>query len=296
MSLLSAVQSTSARAASLKALIDSSVRRTSGCTMIGSAGLSGAFGAGERAALQAVLRVGGRVLVGDLGLGEALDADREPRLVHHHEHGVEAAIRLADEPARRAVIVHDAGRVAVDAHLVLDRAAGRRRCARRACRRRSTRNFGTTKSEMPLVPAGAPSMRASTRWTMFSARSCSPAEMKILVPVDRVGAVAVRHGLGLEQAEIGAAMRLGEVHGAGPGALDHLRQIGALLLLGAVHEQRGDRALGQARIHAEAPGCAEETNSCMTVLRVMRQALAAIFRRRRQAHPAAVGDRPRRLP
>ena len=46
-----------------------------------------------------------------------------------------------------------------------------------------TRIFGTTKSEMPLVPAGAPSMRASTRWMMFSARSCSPAEMKILVPV-----------------------------------------------------------------------------------------------------------------
>ena len=46
-----------------------------------------------------------------------------------------------------------------------------------------TVSLGTTNSEMPLVPAGAPSMRASTRWTMFSERSCSPAEMKILVPV-----------------------------------------------------------------------------------------------------------------
>ena len=35
---------------------------------------------------------------------------------------------------------------------------------------------------MPFTPAGAPSMRASTRWTMFSARSCSPAEMKIFWP------------------------------------------------------------------------------------------------------------------
>ena len=34
-------------------------------------------------------------------------------------------------------------------------------------------------------PAGAPSMRASTRWMMFSVMSCSPAEMKILVPVTR---------------------------------------------------------------------------------------------------------------
>ena len=40
-------------------------------------------------------------------------------------------------------------------------------------------------SEMPLVPAGAPGIRARTRWMMFSARSCSPNEMKIFVPVIR---------------------------------------------------------------------------------------------------------------
>ncbi len=44
-------------------------------------------------------------------------------------------------------------------------------------------NLGTTNSEMPLVPGGASGRRASTRWTMFSDRSCSPAEMKIFVPV-----------------------------------------------------------------------------------------------------------------
>jgi hypothetical protein len=47
----------------------------------------------------------------------------------------------------------------------------------------STRFLGTMKSESPLVPGGAPSTRASTRWMMFFARSWSPAEMKILVPV-----------------------------------------------------------------------------------------------------------------
>ena len=46
-----------------------------------------------------------------------------------------------------------------------------------------TMNFGTMNSEMPLVPAGASGRRASTRWMMFSAMSCSPKEMKILVPV-----------------------------------------------------------------------------------------------------------------
>src|SRR5262249_44619841 len=45
-----------------------------------------------------------------------------------------------------------------------------------------TRTLGTMKSERPLVPGGAPSTRARTRWTMFSARSWSPPEMKTFVP------------------------------------------------------------------------------------------------------------------
>jgi hypothetical protein len=46
-----------------------------------------------------------------------------------------------------------------------------------------TRNLGTTNSEMPLTVSGAPERLASTMWMMLSLMSCSPAEMKILVPV-----------------------------------------------------------------------------------------------------------------
>ncbi len=46
-----------------------------------------------------------------------------------------------------------------------------------------TRNLGTTNRLMPLLPAGASGRRASTRCTMFSAMSCSPALMKIFWPV-----------------------------------------------------------------------------------------------------------------
>ena len=42
--------------------------------------------------------------------------------------------------------------------------------------------LGTTKSEMPRGPLGASGRRASTMWMMFSARSCSPELMKILLP------------------------------------------------------------------------------------------------------------------
>ncbi|MNC93369.1 hypothetical protein D3C83_99810 [compost metagenome] len=47
------------------------------------------------------------------------------------------------------------------------------------------RNLGTMKSEMPFTPSGASGVRASTRCTMFSAMSCSPQVMKILVPFMR---------------------------------------------------------------------------------------------------------------
>ena len=78
----------------------------------------------QRPALPAVLGVGDRVLIGDLALGQALQADAEPRRVHHDEHRREALFGLADQPAGGAVIVEHAGRIAVDAHLLLDRAAG----------------------------------------------------------------------------------------------------------------------------------------------------------------------------
>ena len=46
----------------------------------------------------------------------------------------------------------------------------------------SGRNLGTRNRLMPFVPGGLSGVRASTRWTMFSAASCSPQVMKILVP------------------------------------------------------------------------------------------------------------------
>ena len=77
----------------------------------------------QRAALAPVERIGNRVLIGDFGLAETLDTDAETRSVHHDEHGSETLVLLADEPARGAVVIEHAGRIAVDAHLVFDRAA-----------------------------------------------------------------------------------------------------------------------------------------------------------------------------
>ena len=86
--------------------------------------LIGRLCAGERTALQPVLGVNQRVLAGNLRDAEPLHADAQPGRVHHREHGPHALVRLADEPARGAVEIHDAGGRSLDAHLVLDRPAG----------------------------------------------------------------------------------------------------------------------------------------------------------------------------
>ena len=73
-------------------------------------GLVRSLRARQRAALQPLLRIGPRVLIGDLGEAESLNADAEPRAVHHREHRGKAAMRLADQPALGAVEGHHAGR------------------------------------------------------------------------------------------------------------------------------------------------------------------------------------------
>src|SRR4029077_20535922 len=87
-------------------------------------GLVRRLGAGERAPLEAVAGIGGRVLIGDFRLGQPLHGDAEPGLVHHHEHALHALVLFADQPAGGVVVIHHAGGIAVNAHLVLDRAAG----------------------------------------------------------------------------------------------------------------------------------------------------------------------------
>jgi hypothetical protein len=73
--------------------------------------------------LDAVARIRHRVLVGDLGDAQALHADTEPGAVHHHEHRIQALVRLTHQPAYRPIEDDLAGRVAVDAHLFLDAGA-----------------------------------------------------------------------------------------------------------------------------------------------------------------------------
>ena len=86
-------------------------------------------------------------------------------------------------------------------------------------------------------------------------------------------------------------MRLRQVHRAGPGAVDQLRQIELLLLVRAVGKDRGDRALGQARIHHQRHVGRDHVFADGGVDGIG-EPLAAIFGRRRQPQPAALAILP----
>ena len=87
-------------------------------------GFVGEFRPGHRAALQAVVGVDHGVLVGDFGLCQTLHADADAGFVHHGEHGAHALVLGPQQIAGGTVVVHHAGRVAVDAHLLFDGADG----------------------------------------------------------------------------------------------------------------------------------------------------------------------------
>ena len=106
---------------------------------------------------------------------------------------------------------------------------------------------------------------------------------------DAVGAVGLLLGARGERAEVGAGVRLGEVHGAGPLARHHLRQVGLLEVLAALQLDGVDGAEGEQRAQPErqvgrVPDLAGRRRHQVG------QVLAAPFLRRLQAAPAALGE------
>src|SRR5947199_280592 len=72
--------------------------------------------------------------------------------------------------------------------------------------------LGTMNNDSPLVPSGEPSIRARTRWMMLWARSFSPLETRILLPLAATDGVERRQHVA------------GEGSGLGQDRLDHVRR------------------------------------------------------------------------
>jgi hypothetical protein len=242
----------------------------------------------RRPTLAALARIGESLLVGALGDGDTLNADRQTGVVHHREHAGKTAILLADEPPDGVAMVavdHRAGRRRMDSELVLDaiaahvvaRAVGQdlRHEEERdsAC---AGRRVGEARQHQMQDVAGEVVLAVGD---------------EDLLTGDPVGAVPGGLGPGTDGIEVGSGLRLRQIHGGHRLARDQLLEIAVLEFLGSMRGERLDAAHGEQRAEAERhAGGVPQLDAARIEQR--RQALPAIFDRPRKRIPASLGPGP----
>ena len=183
---------------------------------------------------------------------------REAGAVHHREHAGHAGIFLADQVTDSAAIIaedHGAGRRAVNAELVLD---GMRAhivaLAERAVRlEQEFRHQEQRNAARAGRRIGQPRQHEVNDIVGEIVLAVSDED---LLSGDAIAAVPGAFGARAQRADIGAGLRLGELHGAHPFAGHELFQIDLLQLLGAVDVECVDRRHGQHRAVGEGHrGC-----------------------------------------
>ena len=251
----------------------------------------------DGAALAAFLREGQRLLIGAVGDADALEADAEPGLIHHREHAEHAAIFLADQVADGAALVahgHGAGGGGMHAELVLD--AARIDVVARAERAVGVDQEFRHQEQRDALGArgriGQPRQHEMHDVVGHVVIAIGDEDLRAL---DAIAAVGRALGAGAQRADIGARLRLGELHGAGPFAGHQLCQIDLLQLVAAMGVERLDRAERQQRAEPERDVRRAPDFGAGGVDRE-RQALAAErFRSRtpRSSRPRSSADRHR---
>ncbi|MDR8920858.1 hypothetical protein FEP56_05627 [Burkholderia multivorans] len=207
----------------------------------------------DRTALHALLRKRRRFLVRAIGDADALHPDAEARRVHHDEHVFEPAILFADQIADCAAVIavlQHRGRARLDAELVFDRHA------MHVVARAERAVFVDEEFRHDEQRNALHAFRCVRR-----AREHQMDDVVghvVLAPRDEdlraehlVGAVALRLRARAYEREVGAGLRLGQVHRARPFAGDQLRHVALLLLVAAGRQQSLDRAVGQQRTQRE---------------------------------------------
>ena len=204
-------------------------------------------------ALPALARIGERLLRGALGDGHALQPDGEPRAVHHGEHAGHAAVFLADQKAggaARVAIDHGAGGRAVDAELVLD-GMGARVVARPERAVGVGQEFRDDEERDALGAGGRIGQPREHEMHDVVGEVVLAVGDEDLLPGDAVAAVGGALGAGAQRADVGARLRLGELHGAHPLAGDEFGEIRALERFAPVRGERIDAGHGEQRAEPE---------------------------------------------
>ena len=191
----------------------------------------------RQVALNPLLRILQRVLIGALGHGQALHADADASPVHHREHAGETAMFLANQVADGAVVPHDAGRAAVDAELVLDgnrlHAVGGPEVAVRPDENlRHEKQADAAHARRRVRQTRQHEMHDVVRHVVVAVGN------EDLLAADEI-VVALRRRAAADQREVGTRLRFREVHRARPGAIDQVRQVRRLQ---GIRRMRLDRA------------------------------------------------------
>ena len=240
----------------------------------------------EVATLDALLGVFERVLVGAIGDRVTLHADREARGVHHDEHVFQAAIRLADEIADRALAgltdAHRAGRIAVDAQFVLDARADHVV----ALAQRSIGVDDDLRHDEERDALGAFGRARQPRENEVNdvfGHVVLAERNENFLSGDQV-VVAFGNGFGAALREIRSGLRFGQTHRAGPFARHEVWKKRFLLLVRSAQFDRLDRALVEQRTVGEP-----DVRSVPHLQR-LRKSLATVLGGNRQTDPAGVGE------
>ena len=189
---------------------------------------------GQRAALTAILRIMHGILVSDFGNAKALLANTQTRDVHHDEHGGEALIFFTDKITCRAVIIHDAGRIAVNAHLMFDRTTGQ--CVPRAKRAVIIhQKLGHDEQRNAFDAVRCAGCLGQDEVNDILGQVMVARRDENLRSGNGIAAIIIGHSLGADKAKVGSAMRLGQVHCPAPFARNHIRRIFGFLFVAALH-------------------------------------------------------------
>eukprot|EP01022_Parablepharisma_sp_SALTPOND_P004193 TRINITY_DN118_c0_g1_i10.p1 TRINITY_DN118_c0_g1~~TRINITY_DN118_c0_g1_i10.p1 ORF type:complete len:1227 (-),score=392.65 TRINITY_DN118_c0_g1_i10:741-4421(-) len=252
-----------------------------------------AGGARQVARLHAVAGIGHGLLISAFGDRQALNAHGEARRVHHDEHVFQATVFLADQGANGTAMVAELqhrGRAGLDTQLVLDgHALHVVACAQRTIG--IDQELGHDEQRNALHALGRIGGTGQHEVDDVLGHVVLTVGDEDLGTEDLVGTVALRHGAGTHQGQVGTGLRLGQVHRAGPLAGDEVGDVGFLLLQGAGRHQGFNGAVGQQR--AQCKGEVGRVQHLDAGRRhQLGQALAAEFHRVLHALPAGLAELP----
>ncbi len=243
------------------------------------------LGAREAAHLQPVLGIGQCILVGYGHQAQRLVGNAQARGIHHHKHRLQALVGLAHQGAHGAVDGDLCGGIAMDAHLVLQaRAADRVARPQRAIG--VDEELGYQEQADALAAFGRIGQAGQHQVHDVVGHVVLTGADEDLIAGDLVAAIGLGLGLGAQQTQVGAAMGLGQAHGASPLAAGELGQVELFLLVRAIHMERLIGAVRQAGVHG--PGLVGAVEHFIQALVQHKgQALAAIGAVAGQGRPAA---------